>query len=535
MFSHENIPSTPTLAAAMNAHAAGDLEGAVARYREALAEQPERHDILFLLGFTLVQGIDIHEGEILLQQYAAAVPHDAAAYHALAKVRQVFSDDLNAVDFFNQALALSPRNGPVWNDLGTSLHRMGRYSDAVAAFGAAICINPQWALPHYNLATVHVDMNQLERAETGYRTVLRHDSNFLDAYAMLALVLDQLHRPAEAETYANAYAQRAPITVKPAQQARPRARVLLLMAASSCNVRTDFLFDTSRYETVTAYVRADRGSNETAFIERLSPFDLVFSAIADPDRGAPFLEIANHLCETSGRVVLNPPDDRIVRTRRDLLAETLADIPGIIVPATQRLTAAQLNELTTEDAAFEPGRLVRPCGLHGGRHLERIQTAEDLNAYLRHPQYSHYYVSAYHDYASIDGYYRKYRFIFVDREVFPYHLAIGRDWLVHYFRVDMADHAWMRAEEGAFLADYRQTFPGALGETVSAIAQRLDLDFAGLDCAITPGGRLLVFEANAAMLVHLDDAAKAQPHKRKYVPRIFDAIDAMVERRLARS
>ena len=48
-----------------------------------------------------------------------------------------------------------------------------------------------------------------------------------------------------------------------------------------------------------------------------------------------------------------------------------------------------------------------------------------------------YYLTEFCDYRSADGQFRKYRFIFVDRAVYPYHLAIGPHWKLHYWRVDM--------------------------------------------------------------------------------------------------
>jgi hypothetical protein len=156
-----------------------------------------------------------------------------------------------------------------------------------------------------------------------------------------------------------------------------------------------------------------------------------------------------------------------------------------------------------------------------------------LADYLGQTPYPDYYVSRYHDYRSADGYFRKYRFIFVDRKVYPYHLAIGHEWLLHYFSADMPHHAWMRAEEEAFLADFRQVFAAPLVDALEAIAAVLDLDYAGIDCSIAPDGSLLVFEANAAMLVHLTDSQDMYPYKHRYVPRIAEAIDEMVQRRLA--
>jgi hypothetical protein len=140
-----------------------------------------------------------------------------------------------------------------------------------------------------------------------------------------------------------------------------------------------------------------------------------------------------------------------------------------------------------------------------------------------------YYLSDFWDYRSGDGCYRKYRLIFVDREVYPYHLAIAGDWLVHYWRADMSEG--MKTEEELFLADFNNAFHGQAAEAVAEVARRIDLDYAGMDCSILPDGRVLVFEANPTMLVHLRDSRQGYAYKHAHVPRIIDAMTSLITRR----
>ena len=65
-----------------------------------------------------------------------------------------------------------------------------------------------------------------------------------------------------------------------------------------------------------------------------------------------------------------------------------------------------------------------------------------------------------------------------------------------------------------------------------AVARRPDLDYGGMDCGILADGRVLVFEIDAAMLVHLWDPIEIYPYKHRYVPRIFEAMAALMRRRL---
>jgi hypothetical protein len=104
--------------------------------------------------------------------------------------------------------------------------------------------------------------------------------------------------------------------------------------------------------------------------------------------------------------------------------------------------------------------------------------------------------------------------------------------MIHYLNADMAEFAWMREEEARFLADLSSVFAGRAGATLTAIAARCGLDYCGMDCAITPDGDVLVFEIDAAMLVHLWDPIDVYPYKHQYVPRIFRAVERLVADRI---
>jgi hypothetical protein len=86
-------------------------------------------------------------------------------------------------------------------------------------------------------------------------------------------------------------------------------------------------------------------------------------------------------------------------------------------------------------------------------------------------------------------------------KLFPLHLAISRNWKVHYFTSDMADQMDHRAEEMAFLQDMRGVLGDRAMRALGAICDRLALDYAGVDFALNANGDLLLFEANATMVI----------------------------------
>jgi len=92
----------------------------------------------------------------------------------------------------------------------------------------------------------------------------------------------------------------------------------------------------------------------------------------------------------------------------------------------------------------------------------------------------------------------------------------------------MDQHDWMRREEAAFLADPACAFGPAQRAALDAIRAAIDLEFFGLDCAIDRAGALVVFEANASMLIHAADSAALFPYKQASFARIRDAFDRLI-------
>ncbi|HTJ93355.1 MAG TPA: hypothetical protein VL424_09640, partial [Pararobbsia sp.] len=253
--------------------------------------------------------------------------------------------------------------------------------------------------------------------------------------------------------------------------------------------------------------------------------------------GHTLLSDAAHLAERVGHTVVNEPD-RVALTDRETVARSLDGIEGCVVPRTWRCTREALIRHAGEpvDAPAYAGALtmpypllVRPAGTHGGLNFHKVRDARHLDTVLRQTDASHYYTTQYVDYRSADGYFRKYRFIFVGDEVLPYHLAVGDVWKVHHATTSMIDHPWMQHEEQAFLDNPCQVFNAEQCAALDAIRARIGLDYFGIDCGLDRSGRVVVFEVNACMLVHGHNAAF--PYKAQAVNRIRLAFHAMLRQK----
>jgi len=185
-----------------------------------------------------------------------------------------------------------------------------------------------------------------------------------------------------------------------------------------------------------------------------------------------------------------------------------------------------------EAAASPYPCLIRPLTSHAGKDLSRLATPEDMAAYLRQtPLETAFFLTTFEDYRSPDGQYRKSRVAFIDREPFLCHLAISDHWMVHYLNAGMTDSAAKRAEEALAMASFDSGFAKRHGRAFAALHRRLGFDFYSIDCAETADGRLLVFEADAAAIIHAMDPPEVFRYKVSQMRKVFAAFGTLLRRR----
>jgi hypothetical protein len=290
--------------------------------------------------------------------------------------------------------------------------------------------------------------------------------------------------------------------------------VLVLLTEADGNIPLKYLFDRARTTLLKWLI--EYATPEQA--GQLPRHDIVFNAVGEPDLpGSTHAAIAD-FCRDCAMPVLNPPA-RVLRTGRADLPALLAGCPDVVAPRVWRCGAG--------DAAPMLPVLVRPVGSHGGEGLVLAEASGQF------APGGDCYVTEFVDFRSADGGWRKYRAVFVDRVPYPYHLAIADRWLVHYWTADMAANPQRRAEEAAFLADPEAAIGARAMAALRAIGARLDLDYGGVDFSVLPDGRVLVFEANATMVVHPEVEGGMFDYKNPAVRTILAAFERMVDERAA--
>jgi len=111
-------------------------------------------------------------------------------------------------------------------------------------------------------------------------------------------------------------------------------------------------------------------------------------------------------------------------------------------------------------------------------------------------------------------------------------MAISDHWMVHYLNAGMAEDIAKRAEEAQMMATFDQGFAVRHAAAFAAVHAAFGLEYFAIDCAEDRQGRLLVFEADTAMIVHDMDPPDLYPYKAPAMRKLFDAFQAMIAARV---
>jgi hypothetical protein len=315
-------------------------------------------------------------------------------------------------------------------------------------------------------------------------------------------------------------------------------RILAFMAPGDLMTNTplDFMLEGSDVELTTWYVDGAVPSPAD-----LPEHDIAFLAISQADDGSAALAGLGDALASWPRPVVNGRPDLIAALTRNGVADAFARHPLIVCPATRQADRAQLEAVA---AAGQPlGSLhpdlawpviVRPIGSHAGKGLEKIDDAAALAGYLAGHTAQAFFIAAFFDYAGADGLFRKLRVVFVNGRPFVAHMAVSERWMVHYLNADMGKPA-NRREEARVMATFDEGFALRHRAAFEALTTTFGLDYVGIDCAETLDGRLVVFEADVAMIVHAMDSAELYPYKKPAMAKLFagfvGGMTALAERR----
>lgn len=508
----------------------GNVSEAIAAFDQALSLRQTHAEDWYNRSVLLTEVGQSNQARSDLEQAIELKPDYALALNRRARMNEETGRFAEALSDREYLCTLTPQDPVNWTERGNLLYRARRVNEAISSFTQAIACAPSHFAAWINLATVLKDAGRAEDARTAIMRALDIDNQASEAQLLRGNIEQDLGNEEIARSIFAKLAEGGPIKCYPAATKPPQFRVLLVFSPLAGNTPYEDLISGAAYECRVVLFMPGCTCDRRLFS---CDSDIIVNLISDADCGRTVLEALQGQLEGCNLPVINPPH-RVTRTDRQSVAEILSDIDDCIMSKTRRLmlTNASASEVWDEFTSSFP-IIVRTAGTHGGENMELVADRCQLQQYVNSHTATDLYVTQFVDYQSIDGYYRKYRFVFVGEHILSYHLAIGDGWKVHHATTRMAENEWMRAEEQSFLNSPGRFFPDRTMQALQAIKSRIGLDYFGIDCSVNSAGQLVVFEVNSSMLIHLRN--DGFEYKTPHVMRIKQGFDSLLGTRVKTS
>ncbi|MCX7226487.1 MAG: hypothetical protein NT071_12965 [Burkholderiales bacterium] len=320
----------------------------------------------------------------------------------------------------------------------------------------------------------------------------------------------------------------------PAQVQPAQIRLLMLATHGSLQANTplDCLLEGSDVALTVYFVNESLDT-----LAHVPEHDVLFVGIAESDANQELLAVLGQQLQAWPRPVLNAPE-YLPSTGRDVASRLLQGIPHLLVPISHRLTRAQLlgsaaglNTLAQIAPDLSYPVIVRPLGSQAGADLRKLDREQDLGAYLSDVPEEDFFLAQFVDYSDARGQFRKIRIVFIDGEPFVGHMAMSSNWMIHYVNAGMYEDQDKRREEARFMDGFPD-FVDRHKASLSAISERMKLEYLVMDCAETRSGDLLVFEIDHVGVIHAMDVETLFPYKNAHIQKAQAAFRKMLRRRM---
>jgi tetratricopeptide repeat protein len=470
-----------------------------------------------------------------LQQLDRILEHDPeaiAARHERAGLLREQDAYEEAKRDYLELIRLRPTDFGALNDFGTLVLKAGYRDAARSLFDEAVRHHPDNPNGHVNLANLLLLSGEQRDARAHFEAALRIDPGHIHAHRGMGNLLAGLGDEAGARRHRDKGFRGHFLTTLPYRGAAPPISVLLLVSAAGGNIPTSSLLDDRIFQTTVLVTEYDDPN------VALPQHDLVFNSIGDADLCREGLEAACSVLLRTSRPVINHPR-HAQQTGRAANVERLRGLPDVTTPRMVRLPRQLLAGPGGAEAVAGNGfafpLLARAPGFHTGYHFTRVETARELARAVADFPGDDVWLIEQLDARDGEGMFRKFRVMIVDRKLYPLHLAISQNWKVHYFRADMALSAANRQKDAEFLDDMASVIGQRGVAALERISAVLDLDYGGIDFAVNAKGDILLFEANATMVMIPLAADEKWAYRRPAFAAVFSAVRRMLMDRLATS
>jgi tetratricopeptide (TPR) repeat protein len=159
----------------------GDLDGAIAQYRQVLSIKPDYATTRNNLGIALRQKGDL-DGAIAQYRKALEIDPDFVdVRNNLGNALEIKGDLEGAMAQYQSVLEIHPDSEPAHNNLGNILFMKGDVNGAIAHYLKALGINPDYVEAHCDLGAAYLQIGKVDEAAAQYRRTLEINPSYAKA------------------------------------------------------------------------------------------------------------------------------------------------------------------------------------------------------------------------------------------------------------------------------------------------------------------------------------------------------------------
>ncbi len=497
------------------------------------------------VGAPIVEMLPVMKWEAELREVEKKLVVDSRAVELRFRRACLFSElgQLGAAtNEYLKVLQAEPHHLGALNNFARVLVATGHRRAACLLFRDAVSRHPQDPLGHVNFGNflmqesewletrgqIKQALSRKTEARQQFEQALEIDSTYARAHEGLSYLVAQGGDEQQAEWHRQQAFQNRSVIVLPYRGRSAPIPILQLASTTGGNAPLKKFLDDRIFQTFLVLPE---------FLDPRTPLPghhLVVNSVGDVEVSSRALVAAQAVLARTSAPVINPPA-AVLATSRTENAQRLSGLAGVVAPTTVALPREQLAGPGGPEALDRLGLkfpiLLRAPGFHTGINFLRVEDAAAVRAAVDQLPGRELIVMQYLDARGADGKTRKYRVMMIDGRLYPLHLAVSSHWKIHYFTAEMAENPVHRAEDEAFLED----LPAALGSVavtaLEHIQSWLGLDYGGVDFGLSTRGEVLLFEANATMVVNPPEQDKKWNYRWPAYRRIREAVLKMLMQR----
>jgi tetratricopeptide (TPR) repeat protein len=173
-------------------------EMALPFFIEAVQKDPNYAQAYFQIGYCLAT-LGKHKEAIEPYQKALELkPKDPTILNNLCAAYGKSGRYGEAARSCQKAIELKPDLAEAHNNLGWTYHQMGRHQEAIQSCKAAIRLQPDLATAHYNMGNGYAALKSYEEAVESYKQAIRLEFDYAEAHLNLGAAYHELGRYEEA-------------------------------------------------------------------------------------------------------------------------------------------------------------------------------------------------------------------------------------------------------------------------------------------------------------------------------------------------